>query len=316
MRTSVRLALFAEAVAFVFLASLGVGAAVGSPVDQPAHDAGHGSDGRDAGHDDGHDGGAAAAASRAGVVSGLAVSDAGYALGPVSAPATAGAAGEVRFAVTGPDGRPVQDYDVVHDKQLHVVVVRRATASFRHVHPTLGADGTWSIPWTWEQAGSYRVFADFDPAGEQGQLTLGTDVQVGGAYAPQPLPPASRTATVDGYTVTLAGDLATGAAQPLTFTVTWDGRPVTDLQPYLGAYGHLVALRAGDLAYLHVHPDDEGAQAGPGPDVRFAAQAPSPATYRLFLDFQHGGTVHTAAFTLDSTTGAATTDAPHTEDGH
>jgi hypothetical protein len=301
MRTSVRLALFAEAVAFVFLAAVGVGSAVGSPVEEGAHGAGHAQ---------------GAPAARAGVASGLAVSEAGYGLRPVGAPAAAGEQGELRFPVTGPDGAPLRDYDVVHGKQLHLVVVRRDTTSFRHVHPTLGADGTWSIPWTWEQAGSYRVFADFDPAGEQGQVTLGTDVQVAGAYTPQPLPPVSRTATVDGYTVTLTGDLATGATQPLTFTVTRNGRPVTDLQPYLGAYGHLVALRAGDLAYLHVHPDDESAGPVPGPDVRFAAQAPSAATYRLFLDFQHGGTVRTAQFTLDSTTGAATTGAPHSEDGH
>ena len=109
----------------------------------------------------------------------------------------------------------------------------------------------------------------------------------------------SRTATVDGYTVTLDDDLTT-AGGPLTLRVSRDGTPVTDLDPYLGAYGHLVALRTGDLAYLHVHPGGEPGDGvtAPGPDVTFHAQAPSPGVYRLFLDFRHEGVVRTAEFTV------------------
>jgi hypothetical protein len=83
----------------------------------------------------------------------------------------------------------------------------------------------------------------------------------------------SRTAQVDGYTVKL-----------------------TDLQPYLAAYGHLVALRQGDLAHLHVHPDGvPGDGVIPaGPAIEFVAEVPSAGTYRLFLDFQHDGVVRTA----------------------
>ncbi len=79
-----------------------------------------------------------------------------------------------------------------------------------------------------------------------------------------------------------------------------DGRPVTDLQPYLGAYGHLVALREGDLAYLHVHPDGAPGDGStqPGPDVVFEAAVPSGGDYRLFLDFRHDGVVHTAELAL------------------
>lgn len=90
------------------------------------------------------------------------------------------------------------------------------------------------------------------------------------------------------------GDLKAGAASELTLSVSKDGKPVTDLEPYLGAYGHLVALRSGDLAYLHVHPHD----GRPGPEVSFTATAPSTGTYRLFLDFKHDGEVRTAAFTV------------------
>lgn len=99
---------------------------------------------------------------------------------------------------------------------------------------------------------------------------------------------------MDGYRVALGGDLRSGRSGELKLTVSRNGRPVTDLQPYLGAYGHLVALRSGDLAYLHVHPNE----GGPGPVVSFTATAPSAGTYRLFLDFKHEGKVRTAAFTV------------------
>ena len=131
-----------------------------------------------------------------------------------------------------------------------------------------------------------------------------------GSYDPQPLPEPSAVTEVDGYTVVLTGDLATGAASELAFSVSRDGTPVTDLQPYLGAYGHLVALREGDLEYLHVHPlEDDAVAPAPGPHVEFAATAPSQGTYRLFLDFRHGDAVHTAAFTVP-TTGSAAPDEP------
>jgi hypothetical protein len=140
--------------------------------------------------------------------------------------------------------------------------------------------------------GAFRAFADFTPTGGPA-TTLGVDLFAPGDFRPVAHPP-SRTATVDGYTVTVDGDLVAGAASPLRMTVTRDGAPVTDLQPYLGAAGHLVALREGDLAYSHVHPD-----AGPG--LAFTASVPSAGTYRLFLDFKAGDVVRTAAFTLATT---------------
>jgi hypothetical protein len=113
----------------------------------------------------------------------------------------------------------------------------------------------------------------------------------------------TRTSTVDGYTVELTGDLVAGEDSMLKLRVSRDGRPVTDLQPYLGAYGHLVALRGGDLAYLHVHPDGEpgDGKTNPGPEVEFGAEVPSDGEFHLYLDFKHDGVVRTAQFQLDAT---------------
>lgn len=203
-------------------------------------------------------------------------------------------------------------YQREHDKELHLVLASRDLVTYRHLHPTRAADGTWSTPVDLPAAGGYRVFADFTPAGEGAEnLTLGADLAASGRYEPARLPAPDGTARTDGYEVELDGSLRPGKASELKLKVSRDGRPVGDLQPYLGAYGHLVALRSGDLAYLHVHPNGEPGDGTtrPGPEVSFTATAPSAGTYRLFLDFRHGGEVHTAAFTVRA---GSVPDAPET----
>jgi hypothetical protein len=200
----------------------------------------------------------------------------------------------------------------LHDKKLHFIAAKRDLSGFQHVHPTIDEHGTWTAKLSLDP-GPWRVFADFDPAGKDPQVTLGADLTVAGDATPKPLPEPTRTATVGDYTVTLDGDVEAGADSKLTLTVAKDGRPVTDLQPYLAAYGHLVALRAGDLAYLHVHPDGEpgDGRTKPGPGITFHADFPSEGSYRLYLDFKHGDVVRTAEFTVEA---AASTGAHHHDD--
>lgn len=225
----------------------------------------------------------------------------------------------LRFRIEDSTGRPVQQYTTEHEKDLHLILVRRDMTGYQHLHPTLGADGTWSAPVNLGRAGDYRVFADFVTADGQ-PFTLGTELRVAGRYGPQALPAPATTATTGDYTVELNGTLAAGQSTDLTLTVSRDGQPVTDLQPYLGAYGHLVALRAADLGYLHVHPaghpGDGTTPAGPG--VRFAVTAPGAGDYRLFFEFRHAGTVHRAELTVPVEPGAtAPQPAPEpTEPGH
>ncbi|MCY7342534.1 MAG: hypothetical protein LH603_11990 [Pseudonocardia sp.] len=253
-----------------------------------------------------HSGAVAEAAT--GEPGGLASSTGGYTLTPTDPILTPGAIEDFTFRIAGPDGTPVTAFDVEHDKRMHVIVVRRDTTGFGHVHPEMAPDGTWSVPLTVASAGSYRAFADFTPTGGEG-TTLGVDLVAPGAFEPV-THTGSRTAQVDGYTVELAGDLVPGRSSPVSLTVSRDGVAVTDLQPYLGAYGHLVALREGDLAYLHVHPDGAPADGvtPSGPQVPFFAEVPSAGAYRLFLDFRHGDVVRTAEFTVPTLAG--TGDAP------
>jgi hypothetical protein len=204
------------------------------------------------------------------------------------------------FRITGPDGEAVTAYEEKHEKELHLIVVRRDLAGFQHVHPTLAANGTWTVPLDVPSGGTYRVFADFEPTGLGRGVTLGTDLSVAGTFEPAPLPPPAATTSVDGFDVTVEGveRVRAGQETEIAFTVSRGSREVTDLQPYLGAFGHLVSLRTGDLAYLHTHP--VGGDAHGGPTVRFATEFPTAGTYRLFLDFQVDGVVRTAELTISA----------------
>ncbi|MFK3735112.1 hypothetical protein ACI2LJ_33170 [Streptomyces sp. NPDC088090] len=311
MNTGVKITAFAAALAATFGTAYGVGKGVG-PVEEPKK-AEHGehaaatpepsaSAGGHAGHEE-------AAPAGAGLPGGLQVSDGGYTLA-LETPAPPAGRSTLKFSIQDATGKKVTAFTTEHGKELHFIVASRDLTVFRHLHPEKAPDGTWTVDADLPAAGAYKAFADFKPAAEGAEgLTLGVDLAVPGAFAPQPLPAAASTATVDGYQVRLGGTLDPGKAGELRLTVSKDGEPVTDLEPYLGAYGHLVALRQGDLAYLHVHPNE----GGPGPDVSFTATAPSAGTYRLFLDFQHEGKVRTAAFTVKAgapATPPATAPAP------
>lgn len=206
----------------------------------------------------------------------------------------------LHFHIRDRRGAVVTDYHESHGKQVHLIVVPHDLTSFQHVHPVMDDTGTWAVDLAPLEPGHHRVFADVHPWTAATALTLEQDLVVAGSSEPRPLPPATRTVNAGPYQVTLHGSLVPAGPSTLTFTIAHAGRPVTNLDPYLGAYGHLVAIRAGDLAYAHVHPDGEpgDGRTAPGPSVTFHTEVPRDGLYRLFLDFQHHGTVHTAAFTV------------------
>jgi hypothetical protein len=223
------------------------------------------------------------------LVRGLAVSEGGLSLRLARTSAARGERFDLAFRIADRRGRTVRAFDVEHTKRMHLIVVRRDQTGFQHLHPTQRPDGTWSVPVTLRDAGTYRVFADFSARGTAS--TLAADLTVDGTVRSRALPAPARSVAVDGMRVALApGAVRAAREAELGFSVTRGGRPVK-VEPYLGARGHLVALRDGDLAFLHVHPDADR--------LRFGATFPSPGRYRLFLQFRAGGRVHTAAFTQE-----------------
>jgi hypothetical protein len=199
-----------------------------------------------------------------------------------------------RFRIAGCDGEPVRRFEPENGKLLHLIVVRSDFTAYQHLHPVLGRDGTFSIPVATPRPGRYRAIADFVIDGRK--YVVGTDIVVPGEAPDRPLPGDSTSGSVDGYDVELQRPavLEAGEEAQMTFRITRGDRPVTDLEPYLGAYGHLVALHAPDLAYSHVHPDGEDREAGV---ITFDVELDEPGAHRLYLQFQTAGRVHTVAFT-------------------
>jgi hypothetical protein len=238
---------------------------------------------------------------------GLGIAADGYALRIASTQFAQGETRELRFSVEDEDGRPVTEFDELHERRMHLIVVRRDGAEFQHLHPEIDREGNWRVPVKLDQPGVYRAFADFSVGGEQ--QTLAGDLFVsGGEFEARPFPPAQPLDTTDGYEVRLqAGEPVAGQPTSLTFAVSGGGHGIHDLAPYLGAKGHLVALREGDLAFLHVHPEEAGeghahgddGHAGAADEIAFAATFPTAGRYRLYLQFKHEGRVRTAEFTVE-----------------
>ena len=219
---------------------------------------------------------------------------AGLRLAPLSRTLTAGASTTWRFRIIGCDGNPVRHFDRDNTKLLHLIVVRTDLSDYQHLHPTLGPDGTWTINLRTLRPGSYRAITDFVIDGRK--YVLGTNLTAPGPQRSIPLPAPALESSVDGYDVELQRPalLSAGHEAQLTFRITRHGQTINDLEPYLGSYGHLVALHAPELAYSHVHPISADPASGA---ITFNTELTERGTYRLFLQFQTNGHVHTVAFT-------------------
>jgi hypothetical protein len=236
----------------------------------------------------------------AGQAAGLSDRQDGYRLVLTSTEVPVATDSELRFTVLGPDGNPVTQYQVLDDRELHLFVVRRDLSDYQHLHPTRATDGTWSTPLRLPEAGTYRVLVNLTPLGHVDPLVLGADLAVAGVYAPHPAPGPQTVWTEGGYQVEAGGVPAGPGSSPVTFTFSRDGAPLRDLDPYLGAFGHLVVLRGDDLGFAHAHPQMTGqpGQLG-GPTLTFGVEFPAAGRYRLFLDFSEQGQVRTAEYTFD-----------------
>ncbi len=303
--STTRLALLVGGLVVALLAGFGLGRTVDPPVTGVQAAGGKPGTGQVARASDGHqhpagtgahthpDGGGAAQ------VGGMAVSAGGYTMEPVQRSQPAGVPVDYRFRIVGADGQTVTRFATVHDKPLHLVVVGRDLSGYQHLHPTMASDGTWSVPLKLPRAGGHRLYADFSVASADGTplpLVLGVDHHVAGAYAPVALPPARQQATAGPFAVSMSGTPAVGVSVPVTFRVSRAGSPdAVPTQRYLGAYGHLVVVREGDLGYVHVHPEPQLVDG----KVTFWLTAPSAGRYRAFFDFQVDGAVHTAEYTID-----------------
>ncbi len=214
--------------------------------------------------------------------------------------AAAGAGETIRLTLSRTDGRSIDGFDITHEKLLHLIVVSQDLSYFAHIHPEHLGEGVFEVANDFPAGGAYRLIADFKPTGGD-SMTKMAWVDVSGEPAEQmPVAPDGVVERVaNGTRVALAA--ADGGAEDelsLTFTLTEEasGEPVTDLEPYLGAIGHVVLLSADGEKYVHVHAE-EGQ--GTGPTAAFEATLPGSGVYKVWGQFQRDGEVFTVPYVLD-----------------
>lgn len=284
--------------------AIGVGAMAGAIAQQVgdgrSDEAGHvhgAADAHDHGTADAHAGHAAPAATAAGGAQGITVSDDTLTLALERTRVATGARRSLEFTVRDTDGRPVTDMDVVHERPMHVIVVRRDLTGFQHVHPTAGADGRWRVPLRLDEAGVYRVYADFSHRGVA--HVLSADLTADGALRARVLPAPGDVARGDGLTARVIQRHDDGGRLHLRYRVERDGNTVTTLRPWLGAAAHVVMLREGDLAFTHTHAADIEPTRPGELDVTIA---PAPrGRHRVFIQFDDGDGVRTLSHTVEVT---------------
>ena len=158
--------------------------------------------------------------------------------------------------------------------------------------------GRWSIALTIPDPGSYKVFADTAPGDATEPIVLAAELAVPGNFQPRPLPPASASTQVDGYTVSLSGELVAGTASALD-AVGLTGRPRRSPTCSPTSPPTATWCRCGSATWPTCTPTPRAAlttgQRGSG--ITFFVDVPTAGDYQLYLDFQHAGVVHTAAFT-------------------
>ncbi len=224
----------------------------------------------------------------------------------------------ISFTIRQPSGAPLTDYrrGAGPHTGIHLIIVRRDLGVIIHHHPPVAANGRVSETVDLPTPGPYRVLVDAYPAakGAPRNFQLHTDLRVGGAYRPQPVPPFAARQQVGGYTITLRKPKRIHPIEATTLTATVtdpSGKPVV-FHPWFGALAHAIFFRQGSLDYFHTHVCAPGAagctsflggakvtgsSTRPG-RLTVGVLVPAPGTWRLFLQTKLGGRVVTAPFTL------------------
>jgi hypothetical protein len=215
-----------------------------------------------------------------------------------------GQPGRARFVIRDPqDGTAVNRFELIHERLFHLFVLSHDLDYFAHVHPVERSPGAFEVPLQVPHAGAYRLIADFLPAGAAPQLiqkSFATANYSGPLHAVPALSPDLSTKTVDRTRIGLTVPaLSPGQEQLLTFELrdAVTDAPVADLQPYLGATGHLLLVSADLSIAFHSHPVAEVSTVV-GPTVVFQVLFPKAGAYRMWAQFQREGRVLTAPFTV------------------
>ena len=228
-------------------------------------------------------------------------------------PTAVGEPVRLQFTLLHPVRRtPIRNLAVVHERRYHLFVLSADLDHYEHTHPTQQPDGTWVIDVTLPKAGHYMLLSDFQPVGAKGQV-VPTWIATAGATGDHTsavvalTPDTNLSKRLDGMTMSLElppGGLVAGKPVEFRHQVVdqQSGTPVTDLEPYLGAFGHTLVMSADTKHYVHTHPAEHfhagDKDAHGGPTLTLTAVFPVAGVYRVWTQVQRGGKVSTFTFTI------------------
>ncbi|MDZ5610196.1 hypothetical protein U2I54_24990, partial [Bacillus pseudomycoides] len=196
--------------------------------------------------------------------------------------------------------KPIEEYDINHEKKMHLIVVSKDLSYFNHIHPTYDGNGKFNVDVSFPKGGEYKLISDFIPKGGS-QTTKTHTIKVEGTEQKVEPLQADKTLVkvVDGKEITLShdGELKPNQEIMLKFNIkdATTKKPITDLETYLGAIGHVVILSEDTEKYLHVHPADTKTM---GPEAMFHTEFPTSGTYKIWGQFQHNGKVFAVPYVI------------------
>jgi uncharacterized membrane protein len=213
---------------------------------------------------------------------------------------------ELRF-IPRRNGEMVKNLRVVHEHLLHLIIVSDDLVFFDHQHPVLQPDSSFTYTYKFPHDGNFILYADITPAGERSQV-FRLLVTAGNAAPKKAVltTPAAYARDIGEYHVTMMMQPRTLTAERdahFIFRIEQNGKPVLDLQPYIGAMGHCVILSEDTQRYLHCHPEQFTAAPPPdyrdGPEVSFHTIFPEAGRYKVWGQFKRGDEIIVADFVVN-----------------
>lgn len=220
-----------------------------------------------------------------------------------------------------------------HGHLMHLFLVRVPQMDrFYHLHPKTGDNQTFTQQLPALPAGHYQIFADIVRASgfpdtmiaeiDLPDLASGAASSDDSEAAAPPLPASLQSTNIstlaDGGRMVWERDSnPILAARPLWFRFRLEdsqGKPATDLEPYMGMAGHAEFLSHDRTVFAHVHPEGSVAMAAlalanPSPqsdsmanmphissEVSFPYGFPKAGDYRMFIQVKRAGQVQTGVF--------------------
>ncbi|MEH7503500.1 hypothetical protein V7152_16060 [Neobacillus drentensis] len=207
----------------------------------------------------------------------------------------------VTLLIKDKSNQPIKSFDTVHEKKMHLFIVSKDLAYFLHIHPKYKGNGKFDFTTSFPAGGDYKLFSEFTPKGAGDNSVESHWIHIDGETAEvKPLVPDQKlTKVVEGKKVTLSFDhIMAGMTLHMNFTISdaTTNKPIKNLQPYLGAMGHAVAMSGDAKKYLHIHPMTTE---GNGPKVTFMTIFPEKGIYKIWGQFQHEGEVFTVPFVVN-----------------